>query len=157
MFTLYYLLFDHFQFTLIHGPNIPGFYAVLFFTTLDFHHQTHPHIHKWASFLVSFRLFIPSVAIFSAILQYYTGHLLTWGVYLSVSYLLPFHTIHGVLKIIMLKYFAILFYSSRCLGLLLIISSKLLLKFKSPLFILNRSLWSDKWFVDFFLFFLLFY
>ena len=24
------------QFTLIHGPNIPGSYAVLFFTALDF-------------------------------------------------------------------------------------------------------------------------
>ena len=25
-----HLLFDHFQFTLIHGPNIPGSYAILF-------------------------------------------------------------------------------------------------------------------------------
>ena len=30
------LLFDHFQFTLIHRPNILGFYAILFFTALDF-------------------------------------------------------------------------------------------------------------------------
>ena len=28
MFT-HHLLFDHFQFVLIHGPNIPGFYAIL--------------------------------------------------------------------------------------------------------------------------------
>ena len=36
-----HLLFDHFQFILIHGPNIPGSSAVLFFTALD-HHQPHP-------------------------------------------------------------------------------------------------------------------
>ena len=29
MFTRWHLLFDHFQFALIHGPNIPGFYALL--------------------------------------------------------------------------------------------------------------------------------
>ena len=27
-----HLLFDHFQYTLIHGPNTPGSYAILFFT-----------------------------------------------------------------------------------------------------------------------------
>ena len=31
-----HLLFDHFQFSLIHGPNIPGSYAILLFTALDF-------------------------------------------------------------------------------------------------------------------------
>ena len=29
-------LFDHFQFALIHGPHIPGSYAILFFTASDF-------------------------------------------------------------------------------------------------------------------------
>jgi len=29
MFTWWHLLFDYFQFALIHGPNIPGFYALL--------------------------------------------------------------------------------------------------------------------------------
>ena len=31
-----HLLFDHFQFALIHGPNIPGSYAILLFTASDF-------------------------------------------------------------------------------------------------------------------------
>ena len=35
MFTLA-ISFDHFQFTLIHGPNIPGSYAILFFTASEF-------------------------------------------------------------------------------------------------------------------------
>ena len=40
-----HLLFDHFQFTLIHGPNIPGSYAILFFSIgLYFHHQSHPQL-----------------------------------------------------------------------------------------------------------------
>ena len=34
----------HFQFTLIHGPNLPGSYAMLFFTTSDFTSIT-SHIH----------------------------------------------------------------------------------------------------------------
>ena len=28
----FHLLFDHFQFALVHGPNIPGSYAILLFT-----------------------------------------------------------------------------------------------------------------------------
>ena len=36
-------LFDHFQLTLIHGLNIPGSYAILFYSIgLYFHHQSHP-------------------------------------------------------------------------------------------------------------------
>jgi len=43
-----HLLLDHVQFTLIHGPNIPDSYAILFFTALDFifiteHIQTEHH------------------------------------------------------------------------------------------------------------------
>ena len=34
MFTLA-ISFDHFQFALIHGPDIPGSYAILLFTALD--------------------------------------------------------------------------------------------------------------------------
>ena len=36
MLTLNHLLFDHLQFALIHGPNIPGFYSILLFTVSDF-------------------------------------------------------------------------------------------------------------------------
>ena len=31
-----HLLFDQFQFALIHGPNIPGFYPILLFIALEF-------------------------------------------------------------------------------------------------------------------------
>ena len=51
--------FEHFQFTLIHGPNIPGSYAVLFFTASDFTFTTR-HVHTWALFLLWLSLFIPS-------------------------------------------------------------------------------------------------
>ena len=44
-------MFDHFQCALIHGPNIPGSYAILFFTALDFTSIT-SHIHTWALFLL---------------------------------------------------------------------------------------------------------
>ena len=56
-------LFDHFQFTLIHGLNIPGFYAILFFTALDFTSVT-SHIHNWTLFSLWLSLFILSGIIF---------------------------------------------------------------------------------------------
>ena len=46
-----HLLFDHFQFALIHGPNIPGPYAILFFTASDFTFATR-HKHNWVSFVL---------------------------------------------------------------------------------------------------------
>ena len=45
----FHLLFHHFQFTLIHGPNIPGSCAILFFTASDFASIT-SHIHNWVLF-----------------------------------------------------------------------------------------------------------
>ena len=56
MFTHHFLL-DHFQFALIHGTNIPGSYAVLLFTALDFTSIT-SRIHNWALFLLWLHLFI---------------------------------------------------------------------------------------------------
>ena len=53
----YRLALDHVQFTLIHGPNIPGSYAILLFTALDFTSIT-PHVHNWVLFLLSLCLFI---------------------------------------------------------------------------------------------------
>ena len=44
--TLNHLLFDHFQFALIHGPNLPGSYAILFFTASDFTSIT-SYVHNW--------------------------------------------------------------------------------------------------------------
>ena len=44
-------MFDHFQFALIHGPNILGSYAILLFTALDLASIT-SHIHSWVFFLL---------------------------------------------------------------------------------------------------------
>ena len=52
-------LFDHFQFASIHGPNIPGSYAILLFTTSDLASIT-SHIHNWVLFLLWLHPFIPS-------------------------------------------------------------------------------------------------
>ena len=54
-----HLLFDHFQFALIHGPNIPASYAILFFTASDFTSISN-HIHNWMLFLLWLHLFILS-------------------------------------------------------------------------------------------------
>ena len=62
MFTSCHLLLDHVQFTLIHGPNIPGSYAILFFTASDFAFTTR-HIHNWVSFLLCPNCFILSGAV----------------------------------------------------------------------------------------------
>ena len=51
--------FNHFQFALIHGPNIPGSYAILLFTGLDFTSIT-SHIQNWVLFLLWLCLFILS-------------------------------------------------------------------------------------------------
>ena len=59
MFTFCHLLFDHFQFALIHGPNIPGSYAILLFTASDFASIT-SHIHIWVLFLLWLRPFVLS-------------------------------------------------------------------------------------------------
>ena len=57
--TIQYLLFDHFQFALIHGPDIPGSYAILLFTALDLASIT-SHIHNGVLFLLWLHLFILS-------------------------------------------------------------------------------------------------
>ena len=47
------------EFSLVCGPNIPGSYAILLFTALDFTFIT-SHIHNWVLFLLWLRLFILS-------------------------------------------------------------------------------------------------
>ena len=54
-----HLLFDHFQFALIHGPDIPGSYAILLFTTSDLASIT-SHIQSWVLFLLWLHPFILS-------------------------------------------------------------------------------------------------
>ena len=82
-------VFVHFQFTLIHGPSIPGSYALLLFYSIElyFYHQTHPRLGVVSTStqpLYSFR------SCFCTLLQQHIGHLLTWGVHLSMSYLFAF-------------------------------------------------------------------
>ena len=97
--------FDHFQFALIHIPNIPGSYAILLFTASDFTSIT-SHIHSCVLFFAWLHLFILTIVISLLISM---GHLSTWGVHLSVSYLFHFHTVRGVLKARILKWLAISF------------------------------------------------
>ena len=108
MFTLA-ISFEHFQFTLIHGPNIPG--SMQYCSSQHrnlLHHQSRSQlgfVFTLAPSLYSFWSY------FSTLLQQHIGHLLTWGVHLLVSYLLPFHAAHGILKAGILKWFAIPFSS----------------------------------------------
>ena len=98
--------FDHFQFVLIHGPNIPGSYAILLFTASSFT-SIISHIQNWALFLLWFSLFILSGAISllfsSSILGTYQP-----GKFNSQCHIfLPFHTVNGFLKARILKWFSI--------------------------------------------------
>ena len=69
-----HLLFDHFQFALIHGSDIPGSYAILLFTASDLASIT-SHIHSWVLFLLWLHPFlfsgVISPLIFSSILGTY--------------------------------------------------------------------------------------
>ena len=75
-------------------PNIPGSYAILFFTASDFTCIT-SHIPDWMLFLLWLCLFILSEVISPLISSMHTGHLPTWGVPLSVSYLFAFSCCSG--------------------------------------------------------------
>ena len=61
-----HLLFDLFQFALIHGPNIPCSYAILLFTASDLVSITY-HIHSWVLFLLWLHPFILSRVTFPLI------------------------------------------------------------------------------------------
>ena len=105
-----HLLFDHFQFALIHGPDIPGSYAILLFIASDLASIT-SHIHNWVLFLLwlyPFILFgVISPLISSSILgTYRPGEFL-----FKYPIIFPFHTVHGVLKARIWKWFAIPFSS----------------------------------------------
>ena len=90
MFTLAISCLTHFQFALIHGPNIPHSYAILLFIASDFTFIT-GHIHNWVLLLLWLHPFIlsgvMSPLISSSILD---APQPAWGVHLSVSYLFAF-------------------------------------------------------------------
>ena len=77
-------MFDHFQFALIHGPNIPGSYAILLFTASDLA-SIASHIHNWVLFLLWLHPFILS-GVISPLISSSILDLPTWGVPLSLSY-----------------------------------------------------------------------
>ena len=105
MFTLA-VSFDHFQFALIHGPNIPGSYAILLFTELDFASITN-HIHNWVLFLPWLCLFILSGVISPLISSSILGTYQPGEFIFQCPIFLLFHTVHGVLKAGILKWFAV--------------------------------------------------
>ena len=109
VFTLH-LLFDHFQFALIHGPNIPGSYAILLFTASDFTSIT-SHIHNWVLFLLWLHLLILSGVISPLISSSILGTYWPGEFIFQCPIFLPFHPVHGVLKARILKWFAIPFSS----------------------------------------------
>ena len=97
---------------MIHVPNIPGSYAVLFFTALAFTSIT-SLIPTWALFSLWLHLCIIS-GVISPFLQQHIGHLPICGIHLSMSYFLPLHTVRGVLKARIQEWFAIPFSSEPC-------------------------------------------
>ena len=100
------LLFDHFQFTLIHGPSIPGSYAILFSTASDFTSIT-SHIHSWALFMLCLSLFILPGAISPLFSSSILGMYWPEEFIFQCHIFLPCHTLHGILKARILRWFAI--------------------------------------------------
>ena len=103
-----FLRFDRFQFTLIHGANTPGSYAVLFFTASNFTRIT-IHIHNWVLFSLWFHLFILSGVISVLFSSSILGTCLPGEFLFQYPIFLPFQTVHGVPKARILKWFALPF------------------------------------------------
>ena len=88
------------------GPNIPGSYAVLFFTASEFTFTT-SHIHNWGLFLLWRSLFIPSGAVSLLFSSNILGTYRPGEFIFRCHVFLPFHTVHAVLMARMLMWFAI--------------------------------------------------
>ena len=100
----------NFQFALIHGPNIPGSYAILLFTASDLASITSP-IHNWVLFLLWLHPFILSGVVSPLISSRILGTYQPGEFLFQYRIFLPSHTVHGVLKARILKWFAIPFSS----------------------------------------------
>ena len=94
---------NHFQFTFIHGPNIPDSYAMLLFTASDFTSIT-SHIHSWVLLLLWLHPFILSGVISPLISSSILGTYWAGEFIFHCPMFLPFHTVHGVLKERILKW-----------------------------------------------------
>ena len=101
-------MFDHFQFALIHGPNIPGSYAILLFTASNLASITSP-IHNWVLFLLWLHPFILSGVISPLISSSILGTYRPGEFSFQCPIFLSFHTVHVVLKARILQVFAIPF------------------------------------------------
>ena len=110
MFSLFISCLDHFQFALIHGPNIPGSYTILLFTASDLASIT-SHIHIWVLFMVWLHPFILSRVISALISSSILGTYRPGEFLFQYPLILPLHTVHGVLKARILKWFGIPFSS----------------------------------------------
>ena len=88
-----HLLFDHFQFALIHGPDIPGSYTILLFTASDLASIT-SHSHNWVLFLLWLHPFILSGVISPLISSSILGTYWPGEFLFRYPIILPFHTLH---------------------------------------------------------------
>ena len=95
---------------LIHGPNIPGSYAILLFTASDLASIT-SHILNRVLFLLWLHPFILSGVISPLISSSIFGIYQPGEFLFQYPIIFPFHTAHGVLKARILKWFAIPFSS----------------------------------------------
>ena len=91
-------------------PNIPGSYAILLFTAPDLASIT-SHIHTWVLFLLWLHVFILSGVISPLISSSILGTYQPGKFIFQCPIFLPSHTVHGVLKGRILKWFAIPFSS----------------------------------------------
>ena len=89
--------FDHFQFSLIHGPNIPDSYAILLFTASNPTSFSSP-IHNWVLFLFWPHPFNLSGVISPLISSSILGTYRPGEFIFQCLIFLPFHIVHGVLK-----------------------------------------------------------
>ena len=111
MFTLaIHLLYDHFQFASIQGPNIPGSYAILLFTVSNLASITNP-THNWVLFFPWLHPCILSGVICPLISSSILGTYQPGKFIFQCPIFFPFHTVDGVFKARILKWFAIPFSS----------------------------------------------
>ena len=92
MFTLAISCFAHFQFALIHEPNISGSYAILLFTSIT------SHIHSWVLVLPWLHFFTLSGVISPLISSSILGTYRPGEFPFQYPIIFPFHTVHGFRK-----------------------------------------------------------
>ena len=93
-----------------YGPNFPGSHTIFSFIASDFT-SISIHIHNWVLFLLWLHPFILSGVISPLISSSILGNYQPGVFIFQCPVFLPFHTIYGVLKARILKWFAIPFSS----------------------------------------------